>query len=432
MKKRRIIWGVLILFCLIPVVVGGAMWFLFSDEKEYEGDCNCRIMTRTLKQPVDHGNPDGKTYNQEIKILVPNGAKADSPVFFILGNESDHTEKKLRKWYFAYGAPDDVIFVQAEHRGYGQSITDDDQSTPGYLRIDQALADYHRVVETLKKEYNGPWMAAGYSYGGGLVINFAYEYPEDVKVILASSAVVDWPFFLYEYEEQVKINLGEGLYKRLAGHIGNLTPEKMFDDTWYEREFLICMSIGVSQYKDYTSLRPVLSILSYLPTRSFVDMLRWLDRLVANEAGWTSALSFGKQGLNRTEALTGKHNWYTWKYQQCHETGVFHISKDRDGIFSKSEDDIIGECKAMFGEDPPAAPDPSWNPRAMIEKIKIPQVYVVGGMDPWKKIGLEPENKEMADSYIFVPDGFHCPDREDSELGKKVLSKMLELANLDI
>ena len=251
MKKRTIIIGGLILVCLIIV---GVYRFLSPGGDAHEGvtEINYQISKRFLTQPVDHARPNRETFHQEIMILVPDRADSESPVFFILGNESDHTRGKLVKFHQAYGSPDDVIFIQAEHRGYGQSITDGNQSKPGYLRIEQALADYHRVISELKKEFTGPWMAAGYSYGGGLVVHFASLYPNEVKVILASSAVIDWPFFMDQYDKQVQINLGEGLYNRFAAHIRSLKSEKPFDQAWHEREFLTNMAIGMSQYKRYS------------------------------------------------------------------------------------------------------------------------------------------------------------------------------------
>lgn len=425
MKKTRVfIWATIIFHILLAV--GFYALSTLSPDEESDSALKAKLLTRTLTQPVEHDRPGGKTFDQEIMILVPEGAGNDAPVFFILGNESDHTGDKLKKIYRAYGAPGNVIFIQAEHRGYGQSITADaDQSLPRYIRIDQVLADYHEVVAALKKTYTGPWMAAGYSYGGGLVIHFAARYPEDVRVILASSAVVDWPFFMDEYDLQVRINLGDGLYKRLAGHTRKLIPESLFDTTWLEREFLTNMAIGMSQYKEYKSLVTVFSLLSYLPTRTFVDVIRWLDVRIAKEAGWRAAQSFGKKGLTRAEAESGTFNWYTWKYQQCTETGTFWVSQNPGGLFPKSKTDILDECRAMFGEEPPAAARPPWSPRAMLEGLSVPQIYVAGGLDPWKRLGLQDEHSGPDENYFFIPDGYHCPDRDDVALGKSVLARML-------
>ncbi len=426
MKKGKKRWGCLI-GTLLFLAIGILVYLQFFSGTETEEASIYKIDSLTFTQPVDHNIPDGETFEQEILILMPESASLKSPIFFILGNEADKTLKGLSSLYKAYGAPENIVFIVAEHRGYGQSVTADaDQSLPDYIIIDQALADYHRFVTTFNKKYTGPWMAAGYSYGGGLVVNFAYRYPEDVKVILASSAVIDWPFYMDEYDRQVKKNLGDGLYGRMTEHIHNLRPEELFNPTWLEREFLTNMTLGISQKGQFQFLLPIFSVLSYLPTRSFLGIMRWMDTKVAKSAGWTAAISFGKKSLSRAEAVSGKYNWYTWKYQQCRKTGTMWISEDPVGLFPKSREDNYQECKAMFGEEPPAATNPPWNPRAMLKNLSVPQVYVNGGKDPWLELCLERVEWVANEDYFYVSDGFHCPDRSDPELGKKILARMLE------
>lgn len=427
-KPGKRVGCLIVLLCFVIAGIALAVRLLSSPEEEVLTPF--QIAKTSFRQPVHHDRPDGPTFEQEILILKPDGAALDSPVFFILGNEGDATEKKLIKFFKAYGAPENVIFVQAEHRGYGQSVTDNpDQSLPGYLTIDQALADYHRFVTAYKSRYTGPWMGAGYSYGGGLVVNFAHSYPNDMKVILASSAVIDWPFFMPQYDRQVRKNMGERLYKRMARHVRNLNPEKPFDQTWLEREFLTNMGIGISQYAQYQFLVPVFKVLSYLPTRSFISVLRWADRHVSKEAGWTAARAFGKSGLSREEAATGKYNWYTWKYQQCKRTGTLWVSKDPNGLFPKSTEEIIDECRLMFNEDPPAATNPQWNPRGMLKNLQVPVVYTIGGKDPWTPLCQEKTEQIKSEDYFYAEEGFHCPDRDDPKLGKQVLSRMLSYTN---
>ena len=96
-----------------------------------------QLIHRVFTQPVDHGAPDGSTLEQQVDILIPDEAAADAPVFFNLGNEQDLTPDALAELRERFGARDDIIFVQAEHRGYGQSLTSDpDQTVPTYVRID--------------------------------------------------------------------------------------------------------------------------------------------------------------------------------------------------------------------------------------------------------------------------------------------------------
>ena len=392
----------------------------------------CQFLSIQINPRLDERNSAlGKTENaseQEIHILTPDSATNSSSVFIVLGNEKDAKPEEILQLYKAYGEPDHVIFILAEHRGYGHSVTSDpDQTRPEYLTIEQTLADYHRFVSVYKETYHGPWMAAGYSYGGGLVVHFAYLYPEDVKVILSSSGIVDPPFFIPQYDQQVKKNLGPGLYKRMARHTNALKPRKPFDQIWLEREFLMNMAAGIGQRAELQPLVPLFRVLSYLPTGLFIGILRWLDRKAAAGEGWTGAISFGKQSLNREEAITGKYNWYTWKYQQAKETGTFFISDEPTGLYCKTRAETIEECRLMFGEDPPAAVNPPWNIREKLENLKVPVIFANGGKDPWYAICQKKADWIREEDYFFIEDAYHCPDKFDPELGKRVFSRMLSL-----
>lgn len=389
-----------------------------------------QISTSSFQQPVDHNDPTGEVFLQEYHILKPDRAGVGVPVFFVLGNEADATKDLLERIYNAYGKPDNIIFILVEHRGYGQSVTvNPDQSHPSYLTINQSLADYHRFVTHFKKQYTGSWMACGYSYGGALTINFAYRYPEDVAVILASSAVVDWPVFFPEYERQIRINLGEGFYHRLANHTNSFQPKGLSDSSWIEREFLINIIIGISQMQDYRFLKPIFRWLSFLSTKKFVGILRILDNIATKGKGWKSASSFGKTHLSRDEAITGNHNWYTWKYQQSRQTGTFFSTETPGGVLAKSETDIKNECKEMFGEDPPVLTESRWDPRTMLRELKIPAILTIGGRDPWTAICHEKTEWIKDDDFFYDKEGNHCPDRHNAELGKRVLARMVSYLN---
>ncbi|MGV7928138.1 MAG: S28 family serine protease [Spirochaetota bacterium] len=374
--------------------------------------------------------PAGKASTSRWTYWYPTRRTGTHPFFFNLGNEHDLTDRDLVGLYNSYGRPDNVIFIQAEHRGYGQSVTSDaDQSVPGYVSIEQALADYHRVVERFRKDYPGPWMGTGYSYGGGLVIHFAARYPEDLKVILSSSGVVDWPFTMDAYDRGVRSTFGETSYARLAGHIENLKPEKLFDKTWLEREFLIAVIHGATQYGRYKVLTPVMKLASLLPTGAFLRVLHWIDRGIAKEGAWNYATSNAKATLTLEEKKTGRWDWRVWRYQQCRETGIFEVSHKPDGIFTRQSGDFIDECETVFKEKPYSALKKEWSPRAMMKKLTVPLVYVGGGMDPWIGLCLEPDYPLKNGRYFYRPGARHCPDyRDDPVLAREVLAAMLGYA----
>jgi pimeloyl-ACP methyl ester carboxylesterase len=395
-----------------------------------DGMQSYRIIHKVIPQPVEHADPSGPKVSQQVDILIPDGVPLDAPVFFHFGNETDLTDAHLLRMRRLHGSGFQVIYVQAEHRGYGQSLTqDEDQSVPAYVRVDQVLADAHEVVHQLKKEYSGPWMAAGWSYGGALVIEFAARYPEDVKVILSSSGVVDWPFLDYGYDRQIRKTLGDACYKRLVRHSKNLKPAQLFDENWMEREFLHTTIMGVTQFPRLKNLKPAFQMLSFLPTRAFLKVLHPMDIRFGDGEAWKYAQASAARRVTGKQVTEGIHNWHAWRYQMCAEIGGFLASEDPAGLFIRTRDDCCEECRALFGEDPHSAEGPEWSQRQELESLPVPLIYVTGGMDPWLSVSLEPDYKIENGRYFFVPEGRHCPDREDPELAREILAEMLKYAD---
>ena len=397
-----------------------------------------KILHRIILQPVDHSEPDGPKLKQHVDILIPDGAPADSPVFFNLGNETDATDDDLRGFYLRHGERSDIIYVQAEHRGYGQSLTDDqDQSVPSYVQLDQVLADTHEVVSQMKEEYPGPWMAAGWSYGGGLVIEYAHKYPDDIAVVMASSGVVDWPFMDYGYDRQVRETLGSACYDRLAEHMANLEPEELFDENWLEREFLQATTQGMVQFPSLKKLQPVFKLLTYLPTPTFIKVMHRMDDKFGDGEAWRYARATGAKNVGPAEIEEGLHNWHVWRYQMCAEIGGFITSEvsqtsgEGAALFTRDRDDFIEECREQFGEEPLAVTSPEWSQREMAAELQVPLVYVAGGMDPWLSVCLEPDYEIKHGKYFFAPEGRHCPERADPALARQVLDEMLKHARAD-
>jgi pimeloyl-ACP methyl ester carboxylesterase len=392
---------------------------------ETNGDEGYVIVQKLMNQPLYHQDPDGPTLEQRVNILVPREADVSDPVFFVLGSEMGSTPEGLKQMYRRYGSPQHVIFVEAEHRGYGKSVSmDADQSNPRYVRIAEAVEDAHQVVCELKKEYPGPWMAAGYSYSGSLAVQFAATYPKDVKVVLCSSGLVEWPFTTSTYDSQVRKNLGEKTYARLKTHVKNLEPNHRFDHSWLEREFLLFCVMAISQYQGLQSYLPMFQEFAKEETPQFLHKLHWMDNLTGGRAS-KMAHANAKKTLTREEALTEDYNLRTWRYQQMMETGVLLTSSEEDGIFTRDEEDYIEEAKELFKETPQAPSNPPWSLQPMIDRLSVPLIYVRGERDPWMGLGLKKEHAPKEEDYIFVPGAYHCPDLENREIGKEVLKKML-------
>lgn len=380
------------------------------------------VETRWISQPIDHTNPAGETFDQQIIVLKPRGVKNDAPVFFMLGNETDSTEQKLIALYENYGAPEDFIFVTADHRGYGQSISKSDQTVPEYVKIDQVLTDYKQLYGQLQPEFSGPWVGAGYSYGGSLVINFADKYPGVFDVILSSSAPTRYDFTFEEYAHHAEKLLGPELSANFKRHFENLKPETLYEENWRSREHMAAMVVGLSQMQAIQPLRPLVEDLAKQSTSDFVTSLRsdLPDGVFELLDSWAS-LREPKQ-ITADMAKTGSYNWYTWKYQQCTEVGTFFVGD----IFPYAVDDHVKDCMATFGEEPEYLTSGKWDVADMLSRVRDPIIIVSGGKDPWLGVGVEPDHTYKNIDYQFFPEGRHCPDRYEQEAGRAVFARVRE------
>lgn len=390
-------------------------------------DDGVSIEVETITQPINHQSHQDGNFEQQVIILRPDGVRSDAPVFFFLGNETDHTPKRLIALYKNYGSPKDIIFITADHRGYGQSIPDLDQARPSYVTIKQTMADYARLIDYYKVRFPGAWTGGGCSYGGGLIINFAHDYPEKFKAIIASSALTRFNFETPEYAMQAAINLGPKLTNRLRFHMQALKPKVLYDKNWVRRERLLALVSGLSQQQELQPLKPTVEAWSDLGTEAFIGKIeRDLPPALIARIDDFALRRVPRRSLPAAEVRQGNYNWHTWKYQQCTETGTFFTG----GLFPHRRADHIADCKATFGQIPPYAKAKAWPVEEMLSNLKIPAVIVSGGRDPWIQVGVKPEHVPKNVNYIYYPSALHCPDIYGAEEGAKAFMMLRSLASI--
>lgn len=80
------------------------------------------------------------------------------------------------------------IFVAPDLRGNGKT----DGKRGHFDTLDQMLADIKFLLEECKKSHPGiPVILYSQSMGGNLAINYVLRFPEDIKCVVASTAVSD-------------------------------------------------------------------------------------------------------------------------------------------------------------------------------------------------------------------------------------------------
>jgi hypothetical protein len=121
-----------------------------------------------VSQPVDHNNPDGPKFKQQ--IFLSHTDKEKPVVIDLDGYAVNNRTTELSKLLLCNQ-------IMVEHRYFGESVP-----VPfdwKYLTIKQAADDHHRIIEMFKEYYTGKWITTGISKGGSCAIFHGYFYPDD-------------------------------------------------------------------------------------------------------------------------------------------------------------------------------------------------------------------------------------------------------------
>lgn len=140
-------------------------------------DAGYQYYTLEFTQPVDHADPDGQTFQQEVSLIVRDVGATPLVV---------HTTGYDDYW-LDYPVELTEMFaanqITIEHRYFGSS-----RPVPtdwSKLRIEQMAADEHHVIELLHQVFPGaPFLASGESKGGMTAVFHRRFYPDDVAATI--------------------------------------------------------------------------------------------------------------------------------------------------------------------------------------------------------------------------------------------------------
>jgi hypothetical protein len=124
-----------------------------------------------LIQPVDHRNPDGPKFSQQVFLYYVDPEK---PVVVETEGYSARSGKSELADIFQCNQ------IRIEHRYFEESTPDPIDWK--YLTTWQAATDDHRIIELFKPVFRGKWLTTGISKGGQTVMYHRYYYPDDVDV----------------------------------------------------------------------------------------------------------------------------------------------------------------------------------------------------------------------------------------------------------
>ena len=141
-----------------------------------------RFFFLTYRQPVDHTNPGGPTFEQRLQLLHRG---ADRPMVL-------HTTGYNMPEYAFRSEPTQLL--DGNQISVEQRFFDPSRPNPAdwsKLNIWQAATDHHRIVGALKSLYTKKWISTGASKGGMTSVYHRRFYPRDVDGVVAYVAPND-------------------------------------------------------------------------------------------------------------------------------------------------------------------------------------------------------------------------------------------------
>lgn len=173
-----------------------------------------RLFELVYEQPVDHGDPDGPTFDHHVTLLhrdvnAPVVLAATGYYNFFANYETEITAM--------LGANQ----LSLEKRYHGDSVPQDVDWTT--MTIDQIAADAHRIVEAIAPLYGGAWIGTGPSMGGMDSIYHRQRYPGDVVGTVAYVA----PFLLGNPDDRFEAWFASALPGDCQGDLERIQVEML-------------------------------------------------------------------------------------------------------------------------------------------------------------------------------------------------------------
>jgi hypothetical protein len=131
----------------------------------------------TFDQPADHNEPSGQRFQQ--RMVLQHRSTAAPVILASTGYNISVQSQSLSEPAKLLAANE----VRVEHRFFAASRPE--PADWADLTIEQAAADHHRIVATLKPIYAARWLSTGVSKGGMTSVYHRRFYPNDVDATVA-------------------------------------------------------------------------------------------------------------------------------------------------------------------------------------------------------------------------------------------------------
>lgn len=367
-------------------------------------------------QPLDHDNPDGKTFHQKV-YLSHKGY--DQPVVLI--TEGYSAFYGSMPWHVnevagLIGANQ----VCVEHRFFGESVPDSVDWQ--YLTVKNAANDHHRIVEALKHIYSGKWVNTGISKGGQTMMYHRYFFPDDVD---ASVGYVCPLNFSIEDKRVYRFldNVGDEACRR---EIGDFQTELFMNKQKYLPVFEKMandkgLTYGMGFEKAYE-----LTVLEY----SFA-FWQWgaisCDSIPGMEAGAEAFIQhLGEVAGFDWVSDQGIDDFRPFFYQALTEIGFYGYDIAPFRKWSSFSENPVFTFTAPAGTNPEFDPSLMYEVDCFIRHEAENMIFIYGEWDPWSATAVDLTCN--TNSAVFVSPGGNHTTRI-STLPEDMRLQLLDLLN---
>ena len=369
-----------------------------------------------ITQPIDHNNPDGPKFKQQ--LFLSHLGKAKPMVIEVDGYAVDNRSTELSKILNCNN-------ITVEHRYFGESVP-----APfdwQYLTIKQTANDHHRIIGLFKDYYKGKWISTGISKGGSCVIFHRYFYPNDVDVSVSYEGPLNLSIEDQRVYEWIKTVSTPECRKKVYD-FQKLCFEKrnelfpLFEQNAEQKE-LKYEIVGIERAYEYAVLEYSFAFWQW----GDGDCTEIPDENSSLEEIWDHLLVYGGVSYFSDQDIS---EGYPFFYQCYTEFGYYaYETKDFMNYLQYAD----GETKFFIPKDT----NPTYNPRLLAEINQWAMneaenfIFIYGENDPWTATGICLTGKTNS-LKIVLPNGSHASriknfSKKDRELIYSKLEKWLEI-----
>ncbi|MBI2892691.1 MAG: hypothetical protein HYY06_04010 [Deltaproteobacteria bacterium] len=341
-------------------------------------------------QPVDHGAPEGPSFEQHMTLLH---RSSEAPMVLVATGYDNYLGGRLEDITYRLSANQVVI----EKRYHGESRPAEVDWTT--LTQEQIANDAHRLTEALESIYSGAWIGTGRSMGGADSVYHRRFFPDDVAgtVAYASAFLLGYPDtrFAGFFDEAVDADCEAALEAVQVEILGARRPAMLE----------LAAKGNAYAYERSGGMEPALET-SVLSLPWVFWQYRGIDSCPmvpdAGTAGDEDLFAFHQ---TVTGAWTASDEWWSYfeayYYQIQAELGAPVIPADHlEGLVDPDVVDIE-EGLIPVDADPPVF-DAAFVPESLawLEEEGHDIVFIYGELDPWT--ASRPDVAGVAEVWSFT------------------------------